>query len=243
MNEDGAADCVKYFYDADGDGFGDSNNWKCKCLPSAPYSAPASGDCDDSRDFIYPGAKEICNGFDDNCNGSTDTNEVPLSTLCPAVANAASQCAGLSGCQIVSCDSGWYDLNGVYSDGCEVQEDSGDLSGRGDSCSDRIGLGLLQIGSSLQVQGNMLPAGESDWYTVSEGTSTTQRVFDIRFLSNPLTGYQIDVYSTDCATQIAAGVTSLQRSTLGKTYIIRVFRPDGQASADSYTLQFSYGVY
>ena len=30
------------------------------------------GDCDDDDDTIYPGAPELCNGIDDNCNGDVD---------------------------------------------------------------------------------------------------------------------------------------------------------------------------
>jgi hypothetical protein len=31
-------------------------------------------DCDDNNPFIYTGAEEICNGFDDDCNGRVDDN-------------------------------------------------------------------------------------------------------------------------------------------------------------------------
>ncbi len=32
----------------------------------------ANGDCDDSNDNVFPGAEELCNGLDDNCNGVAD---------------------------------------------------------------------------------------------------------------------------------------------------------------------------
>jgi hypothetical protein len=38
------------------------------------------GDCDDTRDFVYPGAPEQCNGFDDDCDGIVD-EECPFGDL------------------------------------------------------------------------------------------------------------------------------------------------------------------
>ncbi len=63
---------ASYYPDVDGDGFGNKN--------AAPQSscAPVAGkvtnnqDCDDSMFSVKPGATEICNGIDDNCNGQID---------------------------------------------------------------------------------------------------------------------------------------------------------------------------
>lgn len=67
----------KYFHDADGDGFGDVNsiNWSC----FAPFSYVSdSTDCDDTNPNIFPGATEVINSIDDNCDGMVDNISVGL---------------------------------------------------------------------------------------------------------------------------------------------------------------------
>ena len=49
------------------------------CGPLPGYAA-AGGDCDDSKDYINPGAVEVCNGFDDSCDGIADV-ECPFGDL------------------------------------------------------------------------------------------------------------------------------------------------------------------
>jgi hypothetical protein len=43
------------------------------CAPPPGY-ADNAGDCDDTLAGVFPGAEEICNGFDDNCDGQVDTD-------------------------------------------------------------------------------------------------------------------------------------------------------------------------
>jgi len=54
--------------DADGDGF----SW-CGELDSTNH--PINADCDDTDDKIYPGATEICDGKDNDCNGKIDDGD------------------------------------------------------------------------------------------------------------------------------------------------------------------------
>ncbi|NUN14544.1 MAG: thrombospondin type 3 repeat-containing protein [Myxococcales bacterium] len=68
-------DCKVYYLDADKDGWGKASDSKCQCLPSGLYTATVAGDCNDTSSSIYPTAQEVCNGFDDNCNGAIDEGE------------------------------------------------------------------------------------------------------------------------------------------------------------------------
>lgn len=77
-DEAGAVGCQSHYLDIDGDGFG-IDDGRCLCGPDGMYRALQLGDCDDSLDTVYPGAIEVCNGIDDNCDGETDE---PLSQGC-----------------------------------------------------------------------------------------------------------------------------------------------------------------
>jgi len=72
VDEPDAVDCTVYYRDVDGDGFGQDEDSQCLCSESGLYRAQEGGDCDDANSSIYPGATEICNGEDDDCDEDTD---------------------------------------------------------------------------------------------------------------------------------------------------------------------------
>jgi large repetitive protein len=69
--DDEVDDSVTFFRDRDGDGHGDSDSTAQGCSPPAGYVV-LDDDCDDEDNQIHPGAAELCNLVDDDCDGSVD---------------------------------------------------------------------------------------------------------------------------------------------------------------------------
>lgn len=60
-----------YYRDQDGDTYGTTSNTVVACTPPSGYVAN-SGDCNDINANINPAATEICDGQDNDCDGSID---------------------------------------------------------------------------------------------------------------------------------------------------------------------------
>ena len=86
VDEENAGGCVVYYRDVDQDAFSNAADSKCLCAanPAARYTALGAGDCNDNNAAIKPGATEVCDGADNDCDGQTDANSlgVVLSRSC-----------------------------------------------------------------------------------------------------------------------------------------------------------------
>jgi len=76
-DEEGAGGCSILYLDEDRDEYGVTTDVKCLCAGTGYYTAVVGEDCNDEDDKVHPGADEICNNKDDNCDGLTDPEESP----------------------------------------------------------------------------------------------------------------------------------------------------------------------
>ena len=72
---------TKYYHDYDGDGVGALVSGYTVACSAPQYYSAKSGDCNDNDPAIYPGAKEVCDGKDNNCDGQVDEG-LPFTAYC-----------------------------------------------------------------------------------------------------------------------------------------------------------------
>ena len=69
-----AVDAPTWYIDDDEDGYGSDDYTFAACLQPDGYLADDT-DCDDLHGNVYPGADELCDGLDNDCDGVTDPDD------------------------------------------------------------------------------------------------------------------------------------------------------------------------
>ena len=87
VDEAASFDAPTWYADADSDGYGDAEATTTACDQPSGYVSDAT-DCDDAAATTYPGAAEICDGLDQDCDqiidlgcllvGETSTDDAPV---------------------------------------------------------------------------------------------------------------------------------------------------------------------
>lgn len=97
--DEGAPEATAWYLDDDGDGYG-AGDPILNCRPY-PGAASQSGDCDNDDPARNPGASEVCNGTDDDCDGVIDDDASDAPTWFP---DADGDGYGANGGGVVSCE-------------------------------------------------------------------------------------------------------------------------------------------
>ncbi|GDX82107.1 hypothetical protein LBMAG42_39180 [Deltaproteobacteria bacterium] len=145
--DDAAVDANVYFADADADAFGDAATSISDCSAPSGYVSDSS-DCDDADAAVSPSGGEVCDGVDNDCDGTTDEPDASDATFWYAdadgdgygdatVATIACSAPADYVADALDCDDGaaavnpaaaevWYD--GVDDD-CDGNDADADLDG------------------------------------------------------------------------------------------------------------------
>jgi len=167
IDEPDAIDAGTWYADDDSDTFGNPGIATTACTVPAGYVADGT-DCDDTDATIYPGATDVCDGHDNNCNGTID-EDAPVyyaDTDGDTYGDAASHkqsCSVLTGyvSDSTDCDDtdatvhpGGVDYcgDGIDSDcsgseiPCYTPPAAGNASFRGESAGDDAGVSTARVG-------------------------------------------------------------------------------------------------
>ncbi|MGB0640591.1 MAG: MopE-related protein, partial [Myxococcota bacterium] len=203
-----ATDAVRYFEDADRDGYGTGSGGLYCDVPDGFVSVP--GDCDDIDAAVHPDATEVCDGVDNDCNDDVDDDAADALSWYPDEdADGFGAGAALLACEAPSghvdddndCDDAavtvfpgaietWYD--GIDGDCAGDDDYDADADGYrsdehgGSDCLDTDaevvpdGAGLCSLGHSCLDIVYSGRADEDGLYTIDpDGTDTGEEPFEV----------------------------------------------------------------
>ncbi|MCB9742125.1 MAG: hypothetical protein H6741_00540 [Alphaproteobacteria bacterium] len=168
IDEPDALDASTFYADLDGDGYGDAENTTTACFdPPSGYVADDL-DCDDDEPSVHPGAEELCDAVDTDCDGAVAEVLVPGD-------HRSLQSA-------LDAGEPWVCLEaGTYSESVFVRQ-SGPLRIEGVG-ADRVTLDGGGLGRTLEIEGGD-DALQLSGLTLSGGDGGDSYAGGLRYLGN-----------------------------------------------------------
>jgi hypothetical protein len=157
-------------------------------------------DCDESNSAIHPGATELCNAVDDDCDMMIDEGDPVM--ICAMDPMRGSCTAGHCGCP-----AGTVDVGNPMMPGCTCTVRPALTTGM--TCANAIDLGMLSDvapGSMATAMGNALPDTREVWYKFHavDSPDTTCDTFNVHvhFTVNPGNVYEFEVLRGMCTATV-----------------------------------------
>ncbi len=124
-----------WYADADGDGYGDPETTAEDCSGGDGWIAEA-GDCDDSDPYTNPEGTELCDGYDNDCDGEADEDAADAVTMYLDADGDGygDPGSGMTGCEFpesycpddTDCDDADADINPGASETCDLADNDCD---------------------------------------------------------------------------------------------------------------------
>jgi hypothetical protein len=219
--DDGVASA--FYPDSDEDGFGAGVAVSACSAP--PGHVGNTLDCDDARETVFPGAAEICNGLDDNCDGTFDeacTCEMGTTQACGT--NVGTCTFGMQSCT----GTGWTTCTGTapvtescngLDDDCDGEPDEFpiDLTSLTATCG-ALAPSFDQVATSYTVEAGLAATSCALTPSVACGSNTTIRVDGVEVPSSGTSGpIPIDIGWNPVSIEVSRGGSS-------RTYSVNIHR-------------------
>ena len=155
--DDDPEDPVVFYQDGDGDGYGLDNN--VEAWRHSGY-ADKGGDCDDADTLSYPGADEVCDGVDNDCDTDVDEEPVDGDTY---YADADGDGFGDLATQTTFCDP----VSGYVSNGDDCDDTTVDANPDAPEICD--GIDNDCDNDIDDADANVISASQTTWYLDGDG--------------------------------------------------------------------------
>ncbi|MBN2798011.1 MAG: putative metal-binding motif-containing protein [Deltaproteobacteria bacterium] len=173
IDED-ATDATTWYVDLDGDGHGGGRLTQVACEAPASFVATVD-DCDDLDAFTFPGAPELCDAADNDCDGQVDEALSPLTWYTDADGDGFGDAGAVSeSCALVlgavlragDCDDGDASVNPLAD---EVWYDGADQDCDGGSDYDQDGDGADSPADCDDLDADVYPGAAEVYYDGVDG--------------------------------------------------------------------------